>query len=156
MINEEYDTESLYINLLENSEAFTMYNGSHIWNAIYRENCFSDSEQPVCTEKQMLYNLVSGVHANVNMHISHFYSDLNSDTQYFNPDLYYERVGTQEERLRNMHFSFSFVLRAINRAFTKLSTYNYVGISEEETRHTGELMNEFLNNAHSNCETRSL
>ena len=96
-MNEELDKDSLYINLLENSEAFTMYNGSHICKAIYEENCFNLSEEPICTEQQILYNLVSGVHANVNMHISHFYSDLGKDEQYFNPDLYYERVGTHED-----------------------------------------------------------
>ena len=41
IIDEEHDKESLYINLLENAEAFTMYNGSHIWNAVYEENCFN-------------------------------------------------------------------------------------------------------------------
>jgi len=41
MHNEEYDEGSVYVNLLENSEAFTMYNGSKIWKAIYEENCFN-------------------------------------------------------------------------------------------------------------------
>lgn len=41
MHNEEYDEGSVYINLNENSEAFTMYNGSKIWKAIYEENCFN-------------------------------------------------------------------------------------------------------------------
>ena len=32
----------IYVNLLKNTEAFTGYQGRHIWNAIYSENCFAD------------------------------------------------------------------------------------------------------------------
>lgn len=40
MANEERDKEALYINLLDNSEAYTAYQGKSIWKAIYEENCF--------------------------------------------------------------------------------------------------------------------
>lgn len=131
IFNEELDKEALYINLMENSEAFTAYNGSHIWNKIYEENCFG--EEATCSEHQLLYRLVSGVHANVNMHISHYFSDLGSDEVYQNYDMYYERVGSQEEWIKNMHFAYSFVLRAINREADKLKEYKFKGISDEET-----------------------
>ena len=29
-----------YVNLIENPEAFTGYQGQNIWKAIYNENCF--------------------------------------------------------------------------------------------------------------------
>ena len=47
MQNEETKANSMFVNLLENSEAYTMYNGSHIWKAIYEENCFGED---ACTE----------------------------------------------------------------------------------------------------------
>ncbi len=50
MHNEENDEGALYVNLLENSEAFTMYNGSKIWRAIYEENCFNRGKDATCSE----------------------------------------------------------------------------------------------------------
>ena len=55
MHNEEYDEGSVYINLNENSEAYTMYNGSKIWRAIYEENCFNRGKDAKCSEEQILY-----------------------------------------------------------------------------------------------------
>jgi len=69
--------------------------------------------------------MVSGVHANINMHISHYYSNKGSDKQFENLDIYYQRVAGFEEWIKNMHFVYSFVLWAINREFEKLSTFNY-------------------------------
>lgn len=51
MHNEEYDEGSVYVNLLENAEAFTMYNGSQIWKAIYEENCFNRGKDAKCSEQ---------------------------------------------------------------------------------------------------------
>jgi hypothetical protein len=36
--NEE-DADYIYVNLNENKETFTAYNGTNIWQAIYEENC---------------------------------------------------------------------------------------------------------------------
>lgn len=96
--------------------------------------------------------MVSGVHANINMHISHYYSHKGNDKQFENLDIYYDWVAWSEEWLKNMHFVYSFVLRAINREFEKLSTYNYAGFNEEETRQTKQLMQEFLSNSVKYCE----
>lgn len=152
MFNEELDKESLYINLLENSEAFTAYNGSHIWKAIYEENCFERGESASCHETRLLYKLVSGVHTNINMHISHYFSEPGQDEQYENLGMYYQRVGFSDERLRNMHFAYSFVLRAINREAEKLMSYKYSGIDEAETERTRALMHSFLDSSTRYCE----
>jgi len=45
MHKEDDDEGSVYVNLNENSEAFTMYNGSKIWKAIYEENCFNRGKE---------------------------------------------------------------------------------------------------------------
>jgi hypothetical protein len=43
LVENENDSKNwVYVNLLQNPEAFTGYMGQHIWNAIYLENCFSD------------------------------------------------------------------------------------------------------------------
>jgi hypothetical protein len=36
------DDDIIYVNLQENRESYTAYNGSNIWNAIYEENCLFD------------------------------------------------------------------------------------------------------------------
>jgi hypothetical protein len=110
MHNMEYDQVSVYVNLIENSEGYTAFNGSHVWKAIYEENCFNSGKDATCSEEQMLFKLVSGVQSNINMHISHYYSHKGSDKQFENLDVYYQRVGAFEERLKNMHFVYSFVL----------------------------------------------
>ena len=35
-------SDYIYVNLNENKESFTAYNGTLIWNAIYQENCMMD------------------------------------------------------------------------------------------------------------------
>ena len=40
----EDDQESEVVNLQLNPERWTGYNGSHVWDAIYNENCFASSE----------------------------------------------------------------------------------------------------------------
>ena len=58
------------------------YNGSHVWAAIYNENCVKvnfrgNAEQflqlaaaDTCYEERVLYRLLSGMHASINIHIS--------------------------------------------------------------------------------------
>merc|ERR1719502_259333 len=72
MITDEYTsgTELEYINLVNNAERNTGYNGSHIWTAFYKENCFEigahmprgsyGSSSDMCYEERVLYRLISG------------------------------------------------------------------------------------------------
>ena len=39
------DDDIIFVNLQENRESYTAYNGSNIWNAIYQENCMLDRIQ---------------------------------------------------------------------------------------------------------------
>ena len=61
-----------YVNLQLNPERWTGYNGSHVWSAIYEENCLkqSGSVDDMCYEERVLYRLLSGMHASVNIHIA--------------------------------------------------------------------------------------
>lgn len=126
---EENDKDAIYVNLAKNRESYTAYQGQQIWNAIYEENCFIDRLQGIdlsntCTEETLLYQLVSGMHASVNMHVSTHYQDLkgNNDT-YPNHAMYYESLGKHPERVKNMFFLYAAVLRAINRAEPILRSY---------------------------------
>ncbi|KAI7875420.1 endoplasmic oxidoreductin [Lichtheimia hyalospora FSU 10163] len=48
LLNDEFDSECVYVDLTENPERFTGYSGessARVWNAIYRENCFNVVEK---------------------------------------------------------------------------------------------------------------
>jgi hypothetical protein len=123
---EETDTEAVFVNLLKNTESMTYFEGSHIWDAIYKENCLSITRKHNCKENQILYKLISGVHANVNMHISQYDFDMDGEPIAPNYERYYERVGAHEERLNNMFLTYSFVLKAINKLSGKIDGFSYL------------------------------
>ena len=70
--NKDDIAELEYVNLQLNPERWTGYNGSHVWSAIYEENCLksSGSVDDMCYEERVLYRLLSGMHASVNIHIA--------------------------------------------------------------------------------------
>ena len=100
------EEDYILVNLMENIETFTAYEGGPVWRTIYEENClldkaftdlkkranqdkysFLDSEES-CTETTLLYHLISGLHASVNTHISEGFEDpktgeLSSNQTYF-------------------------------------------------------------------------
>ena len=63
-IEEEEEEHSSYVNLRLNPERWTGYNGSHVWKAIYEENCLKGEkkEDGLCYEERVLYRLLSGMH----------------------------------------------------------------------------------------------
>ena len=51
LLKEDIDPkDGTYINLLKNPEGYTGYKGSHIWNAIFKENCFTEKYSSLCVE----------------------------------------------------------------------------------------------------------
>ena len=64
----DFTKDSDYVDLTENPEQYTGYNGTRLWDAIYQENCFSRQleagRNPVmgemCYEERVLYRLFSG------------------------------------------------------------------------------------------------
>jgi Endoplasmic Reticulum Oxidoreductin 1 (ERO1) len=80
-----------------------------------------------CTEETLLYQLVSGMHSSINMHVASNYIDfkVNSSHMYPNHARYIEAIGRYPERLKNLFFLYAVVLRAINRAEPILRSYEY-------------------------------
>ncbi|ETI40603.1 hypothetical protein F441_13969 [Phytophthora nicotianae CJ01A1] len=119
-----------YINLLENPERYTGYSGiqaERIWQAIYKENCFTPSEESVldnlCLEERVYYRLISGLQASINTHIALTYKF--GDKWGVNPSLFVSRVGKHRERLQNLYFAYLFVMRAISKYRHELLAYDY-------------------------------
>ena len=119
-----------YVNLQLNPERYTGYNGSHVWEAIYKENCLvrtGGHDDSMCYEERVLYRLLSGMHAATNTHVARFYhapSKRKNRTEW-EPDVAYftRQFRGYPERLRNMHFAFVVLLRAVRRASPYLSSY---------------------------------
>ena len=85
LINED---DYIFVNMEENEETYTAFEGGPIWRAIYEENCFLNnvasvepSVEEFCSEANLLYHLVSGLHASVNTHISEGFENPRNSTE---------------------------------------------------------------------------
>lgn len=82
-----------------------------------------------CTEETLLYQLVSGLHTSINMHVNTNFIDfvLNKDNTKPTPNLqrFVQSIGKHPERLKNLFFLYAVTLRAINLAQPILNSYDY-------------------------------
>ena len=81
IIESEIDNQNgVFVDLLKNPETWTGYQGQKIWKAIYMENCFyNENIEDLCLEEKMFYKIISGLHSNINLHISQNYLDINKE-----------------------------------------------------------------------------
>ena len=125
------------VNLALNPERNTYYNGTHIWRAIYEENCLSTDDS--CLEERVLYRLLSGMHTSTTLSIARNYyppSKRNNRTEWeANPEYFMERFVDHPEHIRNLHFSYVVMLRAIKKASDYLYGYDIVSgnVMEDES-----------------------
>ncbi len=130
------------VDLTLNPERNTGYNGTHIWEAIYEENCIDmdgTTDQPMCYEERFLYRLLSGLHASTTLSIAKNYYPPNKRkgrlTWEPNALYFYEQFGDHPEYIRNLDFSYLVLLRALKKAYPILNKYEiHTGnIVEDET-----------------------
>mmetsp|Transcript_8408 Transcript_8408/g.20673 ORF Transcript_8408/g.20673 Transcript_8408/m.20673 type:complete len:1155 (+) Transcript_8408:182-3646(+) len=127
------------VNLALNPERNTYYNGTHIWNAIYEENCISTADS--CLEERVLYRLLSGMHTSTTLSIARNYyppSKRHNRTDWeANPEYFMERFVDHPEHIRNLHFSYVVMLRAIKKASDYLYGYDIASgnAMEDESSH---------------------
>ena len=118
------------VDLHLNPERNTGYNGTHIWTAIYEENCRAvspDSDTDVCLEERVLYRLFSGLHASTTLSIAKNYyppSKRKGRVDWeANPSFFMEKFGPHPDHVRNLHFSYVVLLRALAKASPFLHKY---------------------------------
>jgi len=118
------------VNLQLNPERNTGYNGTHIWTAIYEENCLAldgSTSAPMCYEERVLYRLLSGLHTSTTLSIAKNYyppSKKKGRTNWEpNPQYFIDKFADSPDHLRNLHFSYVVLLRALKKASPVL--YNY-------------------------------
>jgi ERO1-like protein alpha len=157
------EADYIIVNLMDNIESFTAYEGAPIWSAIYSENCFlplkgslPQSLQPAdqCTESTLLYHLMSGLHTSINTHVSaNFYSQ-DSDLPYKNDTYFMERIGNHPDRVKNLHFIYSAAVRAVELITVAMQKQDYsTGISLKEDEKTPVLVRELLDGIHEHGRT---
>lgn len=71
--------------------------------------------QEQCREETLLYQAISGLHASINMHVAANYYNQDSSEPFMNHSMYYQSLGKHPDRLKNMHFVYALVVRAVNR-----------------------------------------
>ncbi|XP_010537663.1 PREDICTED: endoplasmic reticulum oxidoreductin-1 [Tarenaya hassleriana] len=142
--------EMTYVNLLLNPERYTGYIGPsarRIWDAIYSENCPKYSSGEICPEKKVLYKLISGLHSSISMHIADDYLLDESSNQWGqNIELMYDRVLRYPDRVRNLYFTYLFVLRAVTKATEYLEQAEYNTGNHAEDLKTQSLIKQLLYN----------
>jgi len=145
------------INLIKNPERNTGYNGSHIWEAMYKENCFEvGSDLPrgrfgdtngMCYEERVLYRLLSGWHASTTISVcKSFFAPGTKQKGKWAPNVerYMESLGRHPDRAKNLHFSFVVMLRAIKKAAPFLHSYPFPEGEGQETIKTRSLVGRLL------------
>ncbi|KAL1812996.1 hypothetical protein ACET3Z_023061 [Daucus carota] len=142
--------EMTYVNLLLNPERYTGYTGPsarRIWEAIYSENCPKYRSGEICQEKKVLYKLISGLHSSISIHIAADYL-LDEKTNMWgeNLELMYNRILRYPDRVRNLYFTFLFVLRAVTKASDYLEQAEYDSGNHAEDVKAQSLMHQLLNN----------
>jgi ERO1-like protein alpha len=142
--------EMTYVNLQLNPERYTGYIGPsarRIWDAIYSENCPKYSTGEICQEKKVLYKLISGLHSSISIHIAADYLLDETTNQWGeNLEILYDRVLRYPDRVRNLYFTFLFVLRAVTKAADYLEQANYDTGNNAEDLKAQSLMRQLLYN----------
>ena len=128
---EEPSSGSSMLNLQLNPEIYTGYNGSHIWRAIYDATCLSQGEQE-CYEERVLQRLISAMHASTSIHIAlhnkqqrKVVDGVNITAYSTNPTYFMKNLGMHPERIKNLHFAFVVLLRALRKAAPSLYHYPF-------------------------------
>ncbi|KAG8467464.1 hypothetical protein KFE25_000780 [Diacronema lutheri] len=135
------------VNLRLNPESDTGYNGSHIWASMYQENCFVRASHPssMCLEERVLYRLLSGMHASTNVHVAMHHNA--SHSLHGGPVALFVKhfAGKRAERLRDLHFAFVVLLRAVQKGASFIREYPYErGVSADDGARTGALVHRLL------------
>ncbi|KAL2247415.1 UNVERIFIED_CONTAM: Endoplasmic reticulum oxidoreductin-1, partial [Sesamum indicum] len=148
--DETDNSEMTYVNLQLNPERYTGYTGPsarRIWDAIYAENCPKYTSGEICQEKRVLYKLISGLHSSISIHIaSEYLLDEAKNLWGRNLELMYDRVLRYPDRVRNLYFTFMFVLRAVTKAANYLEQAEYKTGNLEQDLKAQSLMRQLLYN----------
>jgi ERO1-like protein alpha len=90
----------------------------------------------------------------VNTQLSELYIDFESDRKKMVPNwrMYFEKVGDYPDRIKNLHFYYSVLLRAINKASDVIRHYNFTTGDTESDLKAQRLVNQILDITTIECD----
>jgi len=89
------------------------------------KNCFQENLHEMCTEERIFNRMISGLHTSISTQLSVNYIDFDNNKSYPNIQMFFEKVGDHPDRILNLYFAYSVVLRAINRAMDHIKNHEY-------------------------------
>ncbi|CAO3667413.1 unnamed protein product [Umbelopsis vinacea] len=212
LVENEADSEGVYVDLSQNPERFTGYAGAsaaRVWKSIYEENCFNivhkmtegcetcnnimniggpsksntenidsgisksiqnpfatvpnsrkdldrllndlaedpDSEsEEVCLEKRVYYRVISGLHSSISIHICDGYFNQTTGEWSANLDCFVSRIGSHPERLHNVYFTHTLLMRALIKLSDYLNEYTFCTGDTIEEAETKQLVLDLIKN----------
>ena len=105
----------------------------------------------MCIEERLLNRIISGLHTSISTQLCEYYNDHRNRT-YPNIDLFFQKVGNYEDRILNLYFAHSVLLRAINRAHEHIQNYTYDTGNFREDLETKRLVDELFSITLTNCD----
>jgi ERO1-like protein alpha len=145
LLKEDIDPkDGTYINLLKNPEGYTGYKGSHIWNAIFKENCFTEKYSSLCVEDKIFSNIFTGWLAVTNFEIGCNFRNRNTKEKYVNITYVANKFLYQKDKIDNLFFLYSLILKAANKAVPFFLDYDYSSGDAAEDKNTSKLIKEIF------------
>lgn len=65
----------------------------------------------MCMEEKMFNRLISGLHSSISTHLSEYYFEEGKKNSKPNIGLYFQKVGDFPDRIQNLYFLYSVLLR---------------------------------------------
>lgn len=88
----------------------------------------SSSESEQCLEKRVFYKIISGLHASISIHICHDYLDQQSGEWKPNLACFVERIAQHPDRLQNLYFTHTVLVRSLAKLAQRLGMKPTKGI----------------------------
>ena len=145
LLKEDIDPkDGSYINLLKNPEGYTGYRGAHIWNAIFKENCYSGSYSSLCVEDKIFSKIFTGWLVNTNFQIGCNFRNRKTNESYVNVSYVTNKFLYHKDKIDYLFFLYSLMLKAANKAGPFLLQYDYSSGNRTEDEKTLKLIKDLF------------
>ena len=145
LLKEDIDPkDGSYVNLLKNPEGYTGYRGAHIWNAIFKENCYTESYSSLCVEDKIFSNIFMGWLVNTNFQIGCNFRNRQTNESYVNVSYVTNKFLYHKDKIDYLFFLYSLMLKAVNKAVPFLLNYDYSSGNKTEDKMTLKIIKEIF------------
>ena len=107
--------------------------------------------EDMCIEERLLNRIISGLHTSISTQLSEYYNNDKNKT-FPNQQIFFEKVGDYPERMANLYFAHSVLLRAINRAENYIRNYRFETGNFKEDMETKYLIEELYKITLGDCD----